>query len=536
MEVYTLTNVGKQKLTLKEPPFSSGGEGYIYEITGQDNRVVKIYKTQEDAAKREDKLKAMIKIAHTQSFVDSSLCDEIAWPISPIFDLNDRFIGYGMKKIKSEYSFTSLYKYPAKENSWATIEKRIDILINLCWLIERLHWQGQVFGDFNPENIRVDRDGKVTFMDADSFAVYAGEKKFKCVVCLPGYVAPELIRKTKSKNGSFENLDFDESFSKYTDYFGLALHIFHMLFRSDPFANRSVATTSLKTLGSDTDIVEKGLSPFYVDLPNRTIPIQAIPTDAFPDYINDMFKRALLTKNPADRPTPKEWAKALVKYKSELDHCYSYNTHAYWNGNKECPYCKADKKYNDLNNSLIADAGQNYGKVKTVPPKTSAHKPITNATVFSNKVKQTASNVQNNVQNSFTQKPYAYNIFSNILYWIVTMFIGVGIQALAGVFLYPYICESFLDSATEPLAIVINIALCLAGVIGSIVYNVFWVDPPTDRKHNWYEYFLSILTNIGFTIGLVLIAAILAVALFIVIAIGVIALIIFIIYLLVSGG
>lgn len=535
MEVYTFTNDGKQKLTLKEPPFSSGGEGAIYEILGNDNKVVKIYKTQEDAAKREEKLKAMIKIAHTQSFVDSSLCNEIAWPISPIFDLNDSFIGYGMKKIKSEYSFVSLYKYPAKENLWATIEKRIDILINLCWLIERLHWQGQVFGDFNPENIRVDKDGKVTFMDADSFAICTGDKKFKCVVCLPGYVAPELIRKTKSKNGNFENLDFDESFSKCTDYFGLALHIFYMLFRSDPFANRSIATTSLKTLGSGTKIVEKGLSPFYVDLPNRTIPVQALPADAFPDYINAMFKRALLTKNPIDRPTPKEWAKALVRYKSELVHCCADNTHYYWNGNKECPYCKADKKFNNLNNSLIS-AGQNYSKAKVVPSNVPAHKPVTNTTSFSNKVKRTASNVQNNVQNSLSQKPYIYNIFSNVLYWIVTMFIGVGIQALAGVFLYPYICESFLDSSTEPLAIVINVALCLAGVIGSIVYNVCWVDPPTDRQHNWYEYFLSILTNIGFTIGLVLIVAILAVALFIVVAIAMIALTIFIIYLLVSGG
>ncbi len=533
MEVYTFTNAGKQNLTLKEPPFSSGGEGYIYEIIRHDNNVVKIYKTQEDAAKREDKLKAMIKIAHTKSFVASSLYDEIAWPISPIFDLNDNFIGYGMKKIKSEYSFTSLYKYPAKENSWATIDKRIDILINLCWLIERLHWQGQVFGDFNPENIRVDKNGNVTFMDADSFAIHTDNKKFKCVVCLPGYVAPELIRKTKIKNGNYENLNFDESFSKYTDYFGLALHIFHMLFRSDPFANRSIATTSLKTLGSDTDIVEKGLSPFYVDLPNRTIPIQAIPTDAFPDYINDMFKRALLTKNPVGRPTPKEWAKALVRYKSELDHCN--NTHAYWNGNKECPYCKADKEFEDLNKRLIAD-GQNYSKTKAASSKVPAHTPVTNTNSLSNKVKQTASNVQNNVKNLLTQKPYIYNTFSNVLYWIVTMLVGVGIQAIAGIFLYPYIIEAFLDSATDPLPIIINIALCLAGVIGSIVYNACWVDPPTDKKHNWYEYFLSILTNIGFTIGLVIIVAILAVALFIVVAIGIMALIIFLIYLLVSGG
>lgn len=104
-----------------------------------------------------------------------------------------------------------------------------------------------------------------------------------------------------------------------------------------------------------------------------------------------------------------------------------------------------------MNNSLIA-AGQNYSKTKTISSKKSAHKPVTNTASFSNKVKQTASTVQNNVQNTLSQKPYIYSVFSNILYWIVTMFIGVGIQTLAGVFLYPYICESFLDSATEPVA------------------------------------------------------------------------------------
>ena len=65
-------------------------------------------------------------------------------------------------------------------------------------------------------------------MDVDSFHFTAlDEKLYKCEVCAPGYIAPELVKKCKETTyGEYAG----ETFNKMTDRFSLAVHIFRLLF------------------------------------------------------------------------------------------------------------------------------------------------------------------------------------------------------------------------------------------------------------------------------------------------------------------
>lgn len=514
MRVYTLTTKGKEYITLKEPAMSEGGEGYIYELSGSKNGVVKIYKNHSDAKKREEKLKAMIKIANTQSFAVSGLARNIAWPLDPVFNMNNEFIGYGMYKMNCKYSLAEIYSYPPKKNASISIEDRIYILISLCNLIDALHKQGQVFGDFNPQNIRISSDFEVKFMDADSFAIDAGRKQYKCIVCAPGYVAPELIRKVRGKK--YEDLSFRDSFTKETDYFGLAVHAFYMLFRADPFVSRKIVQQSLKAIGTKEDIVEKGLSPFFIKLPNRDIPIYAIPTNAFPNYIVKLFERGLLTKDPHDRPTPTEWIKALKKFKEELVQCDDNPTHNYWKNNYECPYCNADKSFADFNTRLTR---RDTGYIKTTSNSNGSVTPggVTSSNGNSKKKKMRPT----------------YNSGANTFFWLFTLLLGAAMQLTAYKYLYPMLCEFAFDSSTDTLSIIAMIVVAVVGMIGTIVYNACWTPIPTLKGHHrWYEYILSVLCNAGFSVGIVLAVVVLVFGIAIVVVIAIFAIIIA----LISGG
>ena len=222
MNVYTMKNT---LLALKEPPLSAGGEGAVYEILGYPNRVAKIYHDTTDAKQREEKITAMVNISNGYGFRSANLSKDIAWPMSPLFDNQHNFVGFGMLRIQANTELDDLYTYPPTQKSAVNIKDRVHILINLCDVIDRLHMAGQVFGDFNPNNIKVKADGTVNFVDADSYHVKNGTKEYRCVVCAPGYVAPEVIKACKGTN--YADCPRD-TFTKNNDNFALAIHVVRM--------------------------------------------------------------------------------------------------------------------------------------------------------------------------------------------------------------------------------------------------------------------------------------------------------------------
>lgn len=360
MDVYTQRGT---KLVLKEPAMKSGGEGAVYEIEGFSNRVAKIYHDPADAKTREEKINAMVSIGRGYAFKSAGVADKIAWPMSPLFDDKHQFVGFGMMRIDANTELDDLYSYPpTKKSASISMRGRVDILINLCDIINRLHMTGQVFGDFNPNNIKVMPNGTVYFVDADSYHIITTSKEFRCVVCAPGYVAPEVIRACRGT--TYEKCK-QTTFTVYSDYYALAIHIFRVLMNGcHPFSCER-SSTQMKSAPAPKSLdkrVEACETPFFKNLTGYVRPHYAPDIDSFPTYITDLFKRAFVDghTDPRKRPNALEWKAALTVYQKGLVHCKSLGTeHYHWNGSKVCPYCAADKRYRaKMGNSPVSKVGQ----------------------------------------------------------------------------------------------------------------------------------------------------------------------------------
>lgn len=482
MNAYTLNNT---TLALKEPPLSSGGEGTVYEILGYPNKVAKIYHDASDARKREDKIKAMVNISGDYSFRSANISQDIAWPLSPLFDSNHNFIGFGMNRISASTELDDLYVYPSKSGA-ISIKEKIDILINLCDVIDRLHLIGQVFGDFNPNNIKIKSDGTVNFVDADSYHIKNGGKEYRCVVCAPGYVAPELIKACKGTN--YEDCS-TTTFTKDTDNFALAIHVFRMLMNG---CHPYICERHLKRAGSapapkSTDKrVESGETPFFKTIPNYTTPHYAPDINSFPPYIRDLFKRAFVDghSNPSARPRASEWKSFLIRYRGELVKCnHGNHDHYYWKGSYTCPYCDADNRHK-----------QKMGKVAITPKSQITQSTVTNHTSGSYVAKKVASSVPVNATVATTSSSVKSSVF-----WFITITCSVIMQILLGMYVFSNIYWMVFENETMVLIGVTG--SMVAGIIGSILYNVKWCNGRVTGTHKWWEYILSLLTSMGFAVG-----------------------------------
>lgn len=114
-------------------------------------------------------------------------------------------------------------------------------------------------------------NGLVSILDVDSFDITdpATGEHFKCGVGIPDYLAPELQHRRSLKEES-------SRFTKHTDEFSLAVHIFLLLFHYHPFLARS-----LKTYVQSSDVnqidqnIANGVCPFVRPVNNVALPVGA---------------------------------------------------------------------------------------------------------------------------------------------------------------------------------------------------------------------------------------------------------------------
>ena len=133
------------------------------------------------------------------------------------------------------------------------------------------------------------------------------------------------------------------TFTRETDYFALAIHIFKLLMNGyTPFGG-----IQHSVVGSPPFIAtgnEEVLAGNYVFKPGFKPPKKAtIPRlETFPQKIADLFTRAFIAgwNDPKQRPTAYEWHGALEQYEKELIQCSDNPLHQYDRKNgKKCPYC-----------------------------------------------------------------------------------------------------------------------------------------------------------------------------------------------------
>ena len=528
MIVYTENGTA---LTLKEPELGKGGEGSVYAVANYPNRVVKVFKKNE-AAQRKEKILEMISIARQPNSSASKLTDFVTWPMGAVFDKNANFIGYGMQTIHSSIELDDVYCYPPQGNENLSISDRVDVLIDLCRSINLLHSAGQVFADGNPNNIKIISHNKVKMIDADSYQIKSRGKEYRCIVCHPEYVAPELSRKIKNGK-TYETVPKnEETFTKETDRYSLAIHIFKMLMNgAHPFNYRDthkVQSSKRTPKKSLSERVENGESVYFKNISGKTAPAFAPDICSFPQYMIDLFTRAFITgaSSPASRPTAREWENALIRYKSELKSCSKNRLHYYHKSSNKCPYCKADENY--ISSKLRK--GNTYNQVVNKPEKTSHTTRVLSPAMSSSAYSSVNVNSYAN-----TSQASCVTVNNKTSYWIISMLLSIALNVILGCSVLNAIYHSVTDNSI--ISTIGVIGSIIAGVIATILYNCFLSSAVRNNTNQycWYDYILSILSSLGGIIALGLLLLIIVCIVYIVYYILVFAIIIVIIGVLLGG-
>ena len=352
----TFTGSSGVRYQLDAKPLSDGGEGTIYRVLGgTDKKVAKIYKPGVLTNELADKLILMLKVPP-----DKNVLTQVAWPVDFLYDSRRQPCGFVMPQLRINAELGDVYKYnpgDPKKSLPISIQQKIIVAQNICAVITAVHNAGYVFGDFNPRNIALDtQTGTVAFLDTDSYHVTnpASNKVYRCNVCAPGYAAPELLdacSKHMSRNPNDKNNVYAKTplptFTKETDNFALAIHIFKLLVNGyTPFGGiPESASVSQASPGTGDTPVRRDNYCFKPGFKHQSAAI--LPLGAFGQKITDLFTRAFIAgkADPRQRPSAREWHSALGEFQKNLKQCSSNVLHQYDKRNASCPYCEADKRY-----------------------------------------------------------------------------------------------------------------------------------------------------------------------------------------------
>lgn len=483
---------------------ATGGEGSIYSIDGY-NMVAKIYKDQPTAMARHDKILAMVKACEEYDLDEIGLTDQIAWPMVALYDQNKTFVGFAMTYITGQFDLDAMYVYPPVKNANISIQDKVDVLIDLCELIEVVHFMGQVFGDFNPDNIKVNSKKSICFLDADSFHIHLDGKTHKCVVCAPGYVAPEVIRAAK---GSTYATCSGQTFTKYSDYFALAIHIFRMLMNGvHPFIPQ-YDIDALGSLPAPEPIdrrVEAGKCPLFKPEPGEAIPPMQPSFSCFPPYLRSLFESAFHThlNHPNKRPTATDWKVALTRYRNELTRCNHNPMHYHWNQALKCPYCLADESVHDA----VKDAMKQASPPRNIPlspKKTPYASPYNPGTTGGNTGSYNTGSAHNTGSGNYLGNGQYYKNKAKMASRLkgVTVLMAFILQCvLASVLYRPMYSEMFEHGWAVGLA---TFGTIFFGILGVYLHNHHILE---NRSPKPRDYFTALLASFGMSMAFIPIAA-----------------------------
>ena len=330
-KVYTL---GKQ--------LGTGGEGIVSEIQGENSKVAKIYKA--DRFKT-DQDRFMLDM-NISVYVDGKL--RLTWPLDILYE-NGSMVGFVMPKINSKYKIFDIQRVEMAEKIYPnyTWKYAVQFAYNLSVAVKYVHDKNIVIGDFNQNNISIDTStGAVILIDCDSFDIRdpkSGEH-FPCKVGLPEMLAPELQTVRNLANGTF---------TKETDNFSLAIHIFRLLMRNeDPFGGVITMSRSLSTVSANAPIIN-GECPYVRTVSGKEIPGRSPTLDMLPVNIQELFKKTFdydastARRRIKNRATATEWCNALVVLATaepnpNLQTCALNLHHVYPKYSSYCPWCRCE--------------------------------------------------------------------------------------------------------------------------------------------------------------------------------------------------
>lgn len=359
--------VNGKRYSVVEPPLGKGGEGAVYQIVGAAGSVAKVFKQDKRTESRHRKLLVMLNTA-----MPDSAMEQITWPIDVIYE-NGSFVGYVMPKIKNSEALNVMYSDKYK----CTLLEKITIAKNLCVAINSVHNAGQVCGDLNPKNISVDHSSaRVVLVDTDSYHITEknGMRVYRCEVGLPEYLPREVQEKMRDGN-RLESAPLP-TFTRYTDLFALAIHIFALLMNGcHPFAcavdngafNIAQLASSQPSVSAPQPIdnICAGFFPFQMKRNGITTPKYAPDYEYLPAKIRALFAKAFINGHnaPYERPDCIEWYQALEEMQTSLQSCSPNPTHMYPQNLSKCPWCEMENRFKTVPHQLkqtSVNANQHY--------------------------------------------------------------------------------------------------------------------------------------------------------------------------------
>lgn len=313
----TVFTYNRIPIQLDEKPLATaGGEGTVYRVKSTGalaNSCVKIYHPHNRTSARKSKVEFMIQ---NKPQVVSSVNFIICWPTDLVFDNNGTFIGFVMPLAFSGseklYELTNLKINKRLQLYWSKfdrsttsgIEKRFMVCVNIAISIHSIHQTNNyALVDFNPRNILITSEGKVSIVDVDSFQISKNNSVvFYGPVATPEYAPPESARINPS------NTFVPESW----DRFSLAVSFYEILFGIHPYAATCDGQYhSVTELGQK---IQKGLfvhgskKNYLTVVPSIHNNFQNLPLPLRQLFIKT-FEEGHTNINA--RPTAEQWGKAI---------------------------------------------------------------------------------------------------------------------------------------------------------------------------------------------------------------------------------
>jgi hypothetical protein len=374
---------------------NNGGEGKVCYISSNPDLVCKVYKPTKLNSELRRKINFMLEL-HSE-FTDKNL-SSLAWPIDLARNEKGDFIGFVMKKVTGD----SIRKCYTVNDFSVTYRQRIWIAINLCALVDSVHTSiKQVIGDFNPDNILVDKNtGVVSLVDTDSFHLKTKNGiVFRCGVLQGQYLAPEL-------QGVDLKTTYSETYTPETDRFSLAIHIFCLLMNgTHPFASRKAPIST--SVGKNSvafpaieSLIKDGQSPHFSRKRDDLLPpIYCPDISILPVNLQRLFRRAFDEgySDPSVRPSAIEWYNELKAIERPIACCPKDSSHFYDFHVKKCPWCEI-KELETQNTKPSSSSSSAHRKSFQYSAYNSSH--LNNSTVSNGPKKAAPSNMPPSVKPS----------------------------------------------------------------------------------------------------------------------------------------
>jgi DNA-binding helix-hairpin-helix protein with protein kinase domain/Flp pilus assembly protein TadD len=330
------------RLVVLDRELRRGGEGVVYEVKGQGDRVAKLYH-QAIHPEKAAKLSAMVALRTER------LLKLTAWPVETLHKERGGTVkGFLMPKVLNHKEIHVLYGVKSRLHEYpqARWPFLIQTAANVARAFSVIHEHGQVIGDVNHGGIFVSNEATVVLVDCDSFQVVSQGRQFLCEVGVDTHTPPELQGK------SFREI----LRSPNHDAFGLAVIIFQLLFMGrHPFSGRYLGAGDIPL---DRAIRERRFAYGLSARANQMLqPPGTLSLDAASSPVANLFERAFVQSN---RPTACEWVTALSQLGQNLRLCVHNDGHSYLKALKACPWCEAESQLGVVLFNVVVRAGAGH--------------------------------------------------------------------------------------------------------------------------------------------------------------------------------